>query len=105
MPSCEQKKPSEGLIVVQKPEHGSPCNGCGWCCQQEVCQLGLEFIRILPAVTPCPALEVENGRAFCGLVRRPAFYMFGEDVPESQTGWISSQFAAALGFGHGCDSP
>lgn len=92
------------MITVKKPELGRPCNGCGHCCEQEVCQLGMDFIRIVPTVTPCPALEVEGGRAYCGLVRRPAHYMFGEDVPASQTGWLSAQFAAALGFGHGCDA-
>ena len=94
----------DGLNMIQKPEFGDVCNGCGQCCENEVCQLGLDFIRIAPTVIPCPAIERENGRVFCGLVRRPAYYMFAEHVHESQTGWLSTQFAAALGFGKGCDA-
>lgn len=89
---------------IQKPKFGAPCNGCGYCCEQECCQLGLDFIRTVPAISPCPAIELDGEKKVCGLVRRPAFYMFGEDVPASETGWLSVQFATALGFGHGCDA-
>lgn len=30
--------------------------------------------------------------------------MFGEDVPNSRTGWLSVQFANLLGLGSGCDA-
>lgn len=52
----------------------------------------------------CRALEIEDGRAWCGLVRRPAFYLFGEEVPASETGALSVAMAAALGLGAGCDA-
>lgn len=55
-------------------------------------------------IGPCKALEDEDGRKVCGLVKRPAWYMFGEDVPESATGWLSVMFANALGIGRGCDA-
>jgi len=90
------------VIAVSKPAYGSPCNGCGWCCQMEQCHLSREILGISEG--PCKALEVEGGRTYCGIVRRPAFYMFGEDVPASETGDISVMFAAALGLGHGCDA-
>ena len=53
---------------------------------------------------PCKALEDDDGRRVCGLVRRPAWYMFGEDRPPSETGRISVMFANALGIGRGCDA-
>lgn len=53
---------------------------------------------------PCKALEIEDGRAWCGLVRRPAWYMFGEVVPSTETGSVSVLMATALGFGVGCDA-
>lgn len=74
------------------------------CCRIEPCALAREAMDH-PAEGPCRAIEEENGRYICGLVKRPAFYMFGEEnVPESETGWLSVMFANALGIGRGCDS-
>ena len=60
--------------TVPKPPHGSPCNGCGLCCIDQICPLaghifgGAEERR-------CPALEpVGDGRFTCGLVVRPKHY-------------------------------
>lgn len=88
---------------IQKPELGQPCNGCGYCCESEPCQLAVDIIGEVTA--PCPALETSDGIARCGIVVRPAWYMFGEDVaPNETTGRLSCLFAAALGIGRGCDS-
>jgi hypothetical protein len=55
------------LVVLQKPAYGQPCNGCGWCCQQELCQLARNcFGEDYPA--PCPVLVVRDGRHWCGMV-------------------------------------
>lgn len=53
---------------------------------------------------PCIALETEGEKKVCGLIRRPAWYMFGEDRPASETGQLSVMFANALGVGRGCDA-
>ena len=88
--------------MVEKPRFGQPCNGCGWCCTEEPCKLAQDALNCTSG--PCIALEDEAGRKVCGLVKRPSWYMFGEDAPESETGWLSVMFANALGIGRGCDA-
>lgn len=66
---------------------------------------------------PCTALEVRDGKSSCGLVRNPLGYLFKaahpdddsvsvlEDAPNLEAGrQLSSDLAAALGIGRGCDS-
>lgn len=89
-------------LNLAKPPKGATCNGCGMCCTVEPCQLAQDALNCHEG--PCKALEVEDGHTVCGLVKRPAWYMFGEDVPASETGWLSVMFANALGLGVGCDS-
>jgi hypothetical protein len=90
------------IEVLEKPRRGMPCNGCGHCCTVQPCKLAVEFLSCTSG--PCVALEHEEGRTYCGLVRRPAYYMFKEDVPTDQTAQVSVLFASALGLGAGCDS-
>lgn len=64
----------------------------------------------------CVALETQDGRTRCGLVRNPLGYLFkathpDADVPvleaplDAPAGHqLSVQFAAMLGLGHGCDA-
>ncbi len=87
---------------LPKPRWGASCNGCGLCCALEPCQLAVEFLNAPEG--RCRALEIEDGRAWCGLVRRPAHYLFGETVPASETGPLSVAFATALALGAGCDT-
>ena len=73
-----------------RPAFGAPCNGCGYCCREEVCGLGLE---VLPdAVAPCPFLSEHDGRTWCGVVEEAA----RKDIAFG--GW----FAWRLGIGRGC---
>lgn len=88
--------------MIEKPRFGAPCNGCGMCCTVQPCKLAQEFLSC--TVGPCVALESEGERKVCGLVKRPAWYMFGEDIPEKDTGWFSVMLANALGIGMGCDA-
>lgn len=71
-----------------KPQLGSPCNGCGFCCQQEVCELGILILGSTQA--PCPLLHYEGGRTWCGavMVNQP----------------IQQKLMDALGIGKGCCS-
>lgn len=101
-------------IQLPKPKFGQACNGCGYCCSVQPCLLARELLNC--HVGPCVALEVQETRHGCGLVRNPLAYLFkaanpGVDVPlldpapESEAAHhLSGQIAATLGIGMGCDS-
>lgn len=58
---------------LAKPRFRDPCNGCGLCCRLELCQVAEQ---VFPgASAPCPALEWEGGRAWCGMVQHPSRHM------------------------------
>lgn len=84
-----------------KPDYMHPCNGCGVCCHLEPCAIAREYIPGLQ-VGPCAALEYEDGRFLCGMIRHPGRYM---GLPNDWAdGFIGSLFAEALGVGRGCDA-
>lgn len=93
------------VVIPIKPAFGAPCNGCGYCCQTEACELSRKFLDSDKA--PCIALEQDGGRYYCGLVRDPGRYL---GLPDE--GWrhaaarevLSHEFAFALRLGAGCDS-
>lgn len=60
--------------LPRKPAFGDPCNGCGVCCVATACGIALDHIPGAVLGQPCPALEWEAGRSWCGMVRRPARY-------------------------------
>lgn len=97
--------PAKIIPIVAKPAFGAPCNGCGYCCQTVACDLSIEYLG--SAVAPCIALEAEDGRFYCGLVRNPGKYL---KLPDDGWRWdaarehLSSQFAYALRLGAGCDA-
>lgn len=102
------------LPRLPKPAFNQPCNGCGYCCTVEPCQLAQEFLRC--DTGPCVALEAYEGRTICGLVRNPLAYLFWAvhpethspaltEAPEHPEGHaLSAELAQALGVGRGCDS-
>lgn len=50
-------------------------------------------------IAPCPALEWENGRAWCGLIRHPSKHLglrFDADVA------LTEHFLRAIGAHQGC---
>lgn len=53
-------------MKIQKPKFTEPCNGCGLCCQLELCHLAL--IVFPAAEAPCPGLVEHEGRHRCALV-------------------------------------
>lgn len=99
---------------LPKPVFGAPCNGCGYCCSVQPCQLAQEFLN--SHTGPCVALEKRDGRAVCGLVRNPLSYIFAAAHPDQEVPvldealdcdagrQLSSDLAAALGVGKGCDA-
>jgi hypothetical protein len=58
---------------LEKPRFGDKCNGCGLCCASQLCDLAEQ--QFAGAVAPCPALEWEDGRTYCGLVRHPSRHL------------------------------
>lgn len=82
----------------EKPPYGAPCNGCGFCCAAERCILSVEMIGAGPG--PCPAMEFEQGRFWCGLVRNASRY--ASHVPEFADDAFRQMMMPY--FGTGCDS-
>jgi hypothetical protein len=75
--------------LIDKPAYLAPCNGCGKCCQAELCPVAeMAFGRSEPA--PCPALLFDAGRFWCGMV-----------LTEKAAG-MKPMIADALGIGIGC---
>ena len=85
---------------MDKPRMGDPCNGCGLCCTVQPCALAEDLLNCHEG--PCVALEHEDGRTYCGLVRRPVHYMLGKHAPLSATGHLQVHIANMLGIGRGC---
>jgi hypothetical protein len=89
--------------MFEKPKFGEKCNGCGMCCTVEPCLIAQTLLNCHEG--PCVALETEtDGRKTCGMVKRPAHYMFNEDAPPSATGEFQVMIANMLGIGRGCDA-
>ena len=90
------------ITLPQQPPTGDPCNGCGACCIAERCLIAVELLGPAPeGFSPCPALEWEDGRHWCGFVRRPSHYHSGfKSEFDEVTGRI---FLSYLGDGS-CDA-
>jgi hypothetical protein len=75
--------------TLAKPKFGERCNGCGYCCEREQCLISIELFGKREG--PCVALEREDGRTYCGVVRH---------APSD----LQPQIAYWLGLGVGCDA-
>lgn len=82
------------LPILSKPTFGEPCNGCGYCCQQEVCRVGLEAFGP-NTQAPCPALVLRDGRTWCGVI---------EAADGMAGGAFGSHMRLVMGIGLGCDA-
>lgn len=86
--------------MLNKPPHGSPCNGCGACCADQRCPLGK---IVFGPGRRCPALEMKLPAFTCGLVENPQQY--APDVVAAHGKSVASKAAAYLiGAGLGCDA-
>lgn len=82
---------------LTKPKYTESCNGCGLCCAAELCDVAEYFFEGSPA--PCPALEFEDGRTWCGLVRHPSRHLamhFNADTV------ITPMILKLIPIGQGC---
>lgn len=88
-------------MSIAKPPYGSPCNGCGDCCRNQLCPLAE---KAFPAwMAPCPALVQQGNKFVCGLVTHPERYA---PVRAALHGLRTVGRTAALltGAGLGCDA-
>jgi hypothetical protein len=85
------------LPVLNKPKFREPCTGCGLCCALELCEIAEQ--HFVGAQAPCPALEWEDGRAWCGLVRHPSRHLLAKFNADEI---LSPLFEKAIGAGQGC---
>ena len=85
----------------EKPPYGHPvCNGCGRCCQEELCPLA-SFV-FLQIEGPCPALEDVGDRFSCGLVNHPERYAPFRSAAMGRNA-LSRAATLMIGVGVGCD--
>ena len=83
------------IVAPPKPTFGATCNGCGVCCQQEVCRVGQVIFGAIPG--PCPALTWVQGRFWCGLV-------LAEYHARRQDPTTLPLIEHTLAIGRGCDA-
>ena len=87
----------EPFQAIAKPKLRAPCNGCGLCCISSLCEIAE---ALLPgAQAPCPALEAENGRFWCGLVRHPSKHL---GIRWNGDSILSPLIAKGIALGQGC---
>jgi hypothetical protein len=92
-------------IAVQlpmKPAFGAPCNGCGICCKAVPCPIARDLLAAFEG--PCPALELDEGRYWCGLLRNPHQHIYGLKEKPWVDPIIRSMIMESGAFGVGCDS-
>jgi hypothetical protein len=84
--------------TLEKPKFREPCNGCGVCCALQLCDMAE---RLFPGATaPCPALEWEDGRAWCGMVRHPSRHLKVNYTGADEA--VRPLFIKAIAAGQGC---
>ena len=89
------------MTTRQKSPYGKPCNGCGQCCQEELCPLGAFVFGKQDG--PCPALKFDaTEESFCGLVRSPRKYAPVKTAIHGATA-MGNAALWLIGAGHGCD--
>jgi len=81
--------PNELDKDIIKPSFGSPCNGCGYCCSQEICKMGKEIYKT--NIPPCSGLKRRGNRFSC--------YLY-EIISEEMRPFLRFR----MGIGMGCDS-
>lgn len=97
-----RKARNRKLVMLIKPPHGTPCNGCGECCVDRRCPLG---VHVFGPGSDCPALRRKAGsiERVCGLVTQPADYAPKLAARESAD-TLSKAAAILTGAGMGCDA-
>jgi hypothetical protein len=87
-----------------KPPKWSACNGCGWCCHQEICSIGKTLLKLVDddnmiphfVKGPCPLMDFSDGKVRCGVVIA--------ELECKSTGHSAPPVSEMLGIGAGCDA-
>lgn len=95
------------IPYLTKPQFGEACNGCGLCCALSLCELGIHVFAKERAIAdfvkgPCPALEYESGRTWCGLLRHPTKYLDAGKSEDWKDAVLSELIENLLPIGQGC---
>jgi len=90
--------------MLDKPEIGSPCNGCGICCVTTVCCAGSYALGLVRrwgerARGPCPALVEDSEKLVCGILLHPTDWL---NVERGST-VLRYAFGLLVGVGAGCE--
>jgi hypothetical protein len=89
-------------LSIDKPAYGEPCNRCGWCCFDSICDLGQHILKRKERPGPCPALVWhDDGTASCGLVLFPGKYA-PMQVGVHGAGLMREAAKQLIGAGGGC---
>lgn len=78
------------------------CVQCGRCCKNIVCDLGVIFLATTDI--PCPALQFDGKKYWCGLITKTGEYVFPElGLTVKQYETIKNHLLKVNNFGEGCD--
>src|SRR5262245_35211751 len=90
-------------VFKHKPKHGTPCNGCGWCCMMTRYELAQQVFS-LQEFGACPALTETSATTYgCGLVLDPRKYVPARAVSKGVTA-LRRAAVFLIGAGNGCDA-
>lgn len=88
--------------MIEKPPYGAECNGCGGCCEDQLCPLA--SIKFPNWRAPCPALAKNAaGVKTCDLINDPTRFVPVLGVMVGREA-LSKGAAILCGAGLGCDA-
>lgn len=85
----------------RKPSYGLPCNGCGVCCLDEPCPVGVVVSRRRSG--PCLALQWQaaGNQYRCGMAERPQSHL--PWLPAWSVPWVRRIVLRWIAAAKGCD--
>jgi len=85
-----------------EPPRGKLCSHCGECCLAITCTLG-QAVFLIAEDDICPAILIENGKYYCGLVSNTADFVSSLVGTEQwKIDLFHDVFAKLIGVGVGC---
>ena len=74
------------------------CTQCGFCCKDEVCDIGLT----IGDSKPCRALEFIDDKYYCGMVMNASKYIDVGEYAKWKDDFWKGYFSNLLGINKGC---
>lgn len=87
---------------LPKPAYGQPCNGCGLCCKAIPCPIAEQLLGVSEG--SCPALEWDDGRYWCGLIRNAHKHILSLNKKPWVDPVLREMILSSGAFGKACDS-